>query len=51
MADVRRITGGPLGAAAMQRIKGEKPGALRAMAGATVGGAVTSVFLYKLLRR
>ena len=51
MPDIRRMTGGPLGAAVMQRTKGEKPGAFRAMAGATVGGVATSVLLYKLLRR
>jgi hypothetical protein len=51
MPDVRQMTGGPLGAAVMQRIQGEKPGAFRAIAGATVGAAATSVLLYKLLRR
>ena len=51
MPDLRRMTGGPLGAAIAQRIQGEKPGAFRAVAGATVGGAATSVLLYKLLRR
>ena len=51
MPDMRRMTGGPLGTAVTHRIKGEKPGAFRAMAGATVAGAATGVVVYKLLRQ
>jgi hypothetical protein len=49
--DRKRMTGGPLGTAVAQRLKGEKPGALRAMAGATVAGAATGAIVYQLLRR
>lgn len=33
------------------RISGERPGALRAFAGATTAGLTTGVVVYKLLRR
>jgi ABC-type uncharacterized transport system permease subunit len=49
--DRKRMTGGPLGAAVAQRIKGEKPGAFRAMAAATLAGGATGVVVYQLLRR
>ena len=49
MPDVKKLAG-PLGTAVAQRIKGEKRGALRAIAGATVAGAATSFVVYKLLR-
>ena len=49
MPDVKKLAG-PLGTAVTQRIKGEKPGALRAMAGATIAGAAASFVVYKLLR-
>ena len=51
MPDLRRMTGGPLGTAVTQRLKGERPGAVRAVAGATIAGAATSVLVYKLLRQ
>jgi hypothetical protein len=50
MPNARRITGGPLGAAVAQRLGGERPGALRAFAGATVAGSATAVVVYRLLR-
>lgn len=37
--------------AATQRLKGERPGALRAFAGATAAGTATGVLVYRLLRR
>jgi hypothetical protein len=37
--------------AATQRLSGDRPGALRALAGATAAGAATGVVTYKLLRR
>jgi hypothetical protein len=49
MPDIKKM-GAPLVTAVKQRIKGEKPGAFRAFAGATVAGAATSVVVYKLLR-
>jgi hypothetical protein len=36
--------------AATQRLTGEKPGAMRAFAGATAAGTATGVLVYKLLR-
>lgn len=39
-----------LGGVASQRLSGERPGALRAAAGATVAGGVTAVLVYRLLR-
>jgi hypothetical protein len=51
MPNVRRMTGGPLGAAVAQRLRGERPGAVRAAAGAAVAGSATAVVVYKLLRR
>ena len=49
MPDIKKLAG-PLGTAVTQRIKGEKPGAFRAIAGATIAGAAASVVVYKLLR-
>ena len=37
--------------AATQRLRGEKPGAMRALAGATAAGTATGVLVYKLLRQ
>jgi hypothetical protein len=34
-----------------QRLSGEKPSALRAVAGATVAGTTTGIVVYRLLRR
>jgi hypothetical protein len=34
-----------------QKLSGEKPGPLRAIAGATIAGAATGVVVYKLLRQ
>ncbi len=51
MPDVRKIAGGSLGTAVGQRIKGERPHAVRALAGATVAGAATGAAVYKLLRQ
>jgi hypothetical protein len=48
--DVRKIIGGSLGAAVAQRMKGERPGAMRALAGATVAGTATAVVVYRVLR-
>ncbi len=39
-----------MGAAVAQRLGGERPGALRAFAGATVAGSATAVVVYRLLR-
>lgn len=36
--------------AAAQRLKGERPAALRAFAGATAAGTATGVLVYRLLR-
>jgi hypothetical protein len=36
--------------AAVQRISGQRPSAVRAAAGATAAGAATGVAIYKLLR-
>jgi hypothetical protein len=49
MPDIKKMAS-PLVTGVKQRIKGEKPGAFRAFAGATVAGAATSVVVYKLLR-
>lgn len=49
MPDIKKLAS-PLVTAVKQRIKGEKPGAFRAMAGATIAGAAASVVVYKLLR-
>ena len=40
-----------VGSAAGQRLSGERPGALRAAAGAAVAGGMTGVVVYRLLRR
>jgi hypothetical protein len=37
--------------AATQRLSGDRPAALRALAGATVAGTTTGVVVYKLLRQ
>ena len=36
--------------AVMQRLSGERPGAVRAAAGATAAGTATGVLVYRLLR-
>jgi hypothetical protein len=51
MPDLKKVTGSPLGKAVTQKIRGEKPGAFRAMAGAAMAGVATSVLVYKLLRQ
>ena len=40
-----------LGGAVAERLGGERPGALRAAAGAAVAGGVTSVVVFRLLRK
>jgi hypothetical protein len=42
---------GVMGSAAVQRLGGERPGPLRAAAGAAVAGGMTGVVVYRLLRR
>jgi hypothetical protein len=37
--------------AVVQRLTGERPSALRAVAGATAAGTATGVVVYRLLRR
>jgi hypothetical protein len=37
--------------AAVQRLLGERPGALRALAGATAVGAATGAVVYRVLRQ
>jgi hypothetical protein len=49
--DAKQTMPGPLKTAVSQRLKGEKPTAPRALAGATAAGAATGVVVYKLLRR
>jgi hypothetical protein len=39
-----------LGGVAAKRLSGERPGAVRAAAGATVAGGVTAAIAYRLLR-
>jgi hypothetical protein len=43
----RGALGGPVG----ERLSGERPGVFRAAAGAVVAGGVTSVVVFRLLRR
>lgn len=40
-----------LGSAVADRLGGERPGAVRAAAGAAIAGGVTSVVVFRLLRR
>jgi hypothetical protein len=42
---------GVMNGAVADRLAGERPGALRAAAGAAVAGGVTSVVVFRLLRR
>jgi|Tabmets5t2r1_1033131.scaffolds.fasta_scaffold276728_2 hypothetical protein len=42
---------GALGGTVLDRLAGERPGPLRAAAGAAIAGGVTSVIVYRLLRR
>ncbi len=42
---------GALGGAAAQRLGGEKPGVLRAATGAAMAGGLTSVVVFRLLRK
>ena len=42
---------GVLGGAVADRLGGDRPGPLRAVAGAAVAGGVTGVVVYRLLRR
>lgn len=48
---VRETARDVMGGAVAERLNGEKPGALRAAAGAAVAGGVTSVVVFRLLRR
>jgi hypothetical protein len=42
---------GVVGSVAGQRLSGERPGPLRAAAGAVVAGGMTGVVVYRVLRR
>jgi hypothetical protein len=42
---------GVVGGAAVQRLRGEKPGAFRAGAGAALAGGLTGVVVFRLLRK
>jgi hypothetical protein len=44
-------TQGVLGGAVAERMAGGKPGAMRAAAGAVMVGGVTTVVVYRLLRK
>ena len=48
MPDMKRNS---LTKAVTQRIKGERPGPVRALIGATIAGVATSVLVYRLLRQ
>ena len=50
MPSASRMTGGPLGKAVAQRLQGERPGAMRAFAGAAVAGTAAAVIVYRVLR-
>jgi hypothetical protein len=41
---------GVLGGAAAERLSGERPGAVKAAAGAAVAGGITGVVVFRLLR-
>jgi hypothetical protein len=47
---VKEKAQGVLGGAAADRFAGDRPGALKAAAGAAVAGGVTSVVVFRLLR-
>jgi len=47
---VRDKARGVMGGAVGERLLGERPGALRAAAGAAVAGGVTGVVVFRLLR-
>jgi hypothetical protein len=42
---------GVMGGAVADRLSGQRPGVVRAAAGAAVAGGLTSVFVYRLLRK
>jgi hypothetical protein len=42
---------GLMGSALADRLSGERPGAARAAAGAAVAGGITSVIVFRLLRK
>ena len=42
---------GVVGGAFAERLGGDRPGPLRAVAGAAIAGGVTSVVVYRVLRR
>jgi hypothetical protein len=48
---VKDKTQGVLGGAVADRLSGERPGAVRAAAGAVMAGGVTTVVVYRLLRK
>jgi hypothetical protein len=48
---VKDKTQGLLGGMTAERMRGQRPGALRAAAGAAMAGGVTGVVVYRLLRR
>jgi hypothetical protein len=48
---VKDTARGALGGAVAQRLGGERPGVVRAAAGAMVAGGVTGVVVFRLLRR
>jgi outer membrane lipoprotein SlyB len=48
---VREKAQGVLGGAFAERLGGERPGPLRAAAGAAVAGGITGVVVFRLLRQ
>jgi hypothetical protein len=48
---VRDKAQGVFGGAVADRLNGERPGAFRAAAGAVMAGGVTTVVVYRLLRK
>ena len=48
---MRDVVSNPLTKAVTQRIKGDRPGPVRALIGATIAGGATSVVVYRLLRQ
>jgi hypothetical protein len=50
MAGIKEKALKSVGGTAVRRAQGDRPGAMKAFAGATVAGAAASVLVYKLLR-
>jgi hypothetical protein len=51
MAAIKEKAIKTVGGAAARKAQGDRPGALRAFAGATVAGAATGAVVYRLLRQ